>query len=397
MADKNPMMLFHCFSVCREPDFPGSDGGADRKELSADSAGKQWKTDACFKMLGRTLLHNNSRECYLSACAKEGSDIVTISISGDPCDLCARYENRLLSISGKTQGLVTLEQAMSEGLFHPNCTHRMIAVPEVVAQEYYDKDGKEKTEYRVDWENHLLHQQIRKEQREEARLNREDRKKAEEDRKKAAHEAHLKHRQKQLSQAKKNRTKREAELIGADLIKGEHTREQDLMAVNPNFDYIKDVIWKYNCQRCITAYEARRRGIDVTAKPRPPLTEHDYLSRSCGWSDAYKNGKIISCVALNGKAAKNKIIKAINQMPDGSRCAVQIRYKRRRGGGHVFIAEYINGNVLFIDPQPNGYSVMFDQSEIFSQASGRDCFIMRLDNLKFSDTVKECCEGVKND
>ena len=128
MADKNPMMLFHCFSVCREPDFPGSDGGADRKESSADSAGKQWKTDACFKMLGRTLLHNNSRECYLSARAKEGSDIGTISISGDPCDICARYENWLLSISGKTQGLVTLEQAMSEGLFHPNCTHRMIAV-----------------------------------------------------------------------------------------------------------------------------------------------------------------------------------------------------------------------------------------------------------------------------
>lgn len=219
----------------------------------------------------------------------------------------------------------------------------------------------------------------------------------EDDRKKAAHEAHLKHRQEQLSQAKKNRTKQEAELIGADLINGEHTREQDLMAVNPNFDYKKNGIWKYNCQRCITAYEARRRGIKVTGKPRPPLTEHDYLSRSCGWSDAYKNGKIISCVALNGKAAKNKIIKAINQMPDGSRCAVQIRYKRRRGGGHVFIAEYINGNVLFIDPQPNGFSVMFDQSEIFSQASGRDCFIMRLDNLKFSDTVKECCEGVKND
>ena len=39
---------------------------------------------------------------------------------------------------------------------------------------------------------------------------------------------------------------------------------------------------------------------------------------------------------------------------------------------------------------------MFDQSGIFSDAKGIGCFVMRLDNLKFSDIVKECCEGVKN-
>ena len=197
-----------------------------------DAAGKKWKTDAYFNMLGRTLLHNNARECYLAGCAKAGSDIVTISISGDPCEVCAKYENTLLSISGRTKGLVTLEQAMAEGLFHPNCTHRMVAVPESVAKEYYTESGEEKAEKDVAWEKHLAHQEKRKKQRE---------------------------------QAKENRTKREAEFIGAELIKGEHSIEDDLKAVNPNFTEGRDGVWENNCQRCVVAYELRRRGIDVKA------------------------------------------------------------------------------------------------------------------------------------
>ena len=115
-----------------------------------DAANREWKTDTYFKMLGRTLLHNNSRETYIAACAKEGNDIVTVSISGNPCEHCRQWENRLLSISGKTPGIPTLQSAMSSGLFHPNCTHRIVAVPESVAKRYYDAQGKpveeEKTE-----------------------------------------------------------------------------------------------------------------------------------------------------------------------------------------------------------------------------------------------------------
>lgn len=92
-------------------------------------------------MLGRTLLHNNARECYLAGCAKGGSDIVTISVSGDSCDACGRYENELLSITGATPGLPTLQEAMNDGLFHPNCTHRIIAVPENIARKYYGMGG----------------------------------------------------------------------------------------------------------------------------------------------------------------------------------------------------------------------------------------------------------------
>ena len=107
-----------------------------------DVRGRKWKNNDYFEMLGRTLLHNNARECYLSGCAKSGSDIVTVSISGDPCDKCIPWENVLLSISGKTPGLPTVQQAIDAGLCHPRCRHRFVAVPEVIAQEYYDKHGK---------------------------------------------------------------------------------------------------------------------------------------------------------------------------------------------------------------------------------------------------------------
>ncbi|MBR2365388.1 MAG: hypothetical protein IKA79_09305, partial [Lentisphaeria bacterium] len=154
-----------------------------------DAAGKKWKTDAYFNMLGRTLLHNNARECYLAGCAKAGSDIVTISISGDPCEVCAKYENTLLSISGRTKCLVTLEQAMAEGLFHPNCTHRMVAVPEVVAKEYYTENGEEKAEKDVAWEKELEAQ----EQTEKKRSGTE------------SHEEHIKRRKEQEQRALNNR------------------------------------------------------------------------------------------------------------------------------------------------------------------------------------------------
>ena len=88
---------------------------------------------------------------------------------------------------------------MGEGLFHPNCTHRMVAVPEVVAKEYYTPDGKEKDKKDVPLEQHLAHQEKRKAQRKQAKKNREERKKPE------THEEHLKRRKEQEQRAYENR------------------------------------------------------------------------------------------------------------------------------------------------------------------------------------------------
>ncbi len=94
-----------------------------------DRAGKLWDSKTYFNMLGRTVLLNCSRSTYLDTCAQNNRDVVRVTVSGNPCPDCAVWENRLLSISGKTPGLSTVDYATSKGLFHPNCTHSLVAVP----------------------------------------------------------------------------------------------------------------------------------------------------------------------------------------------------------------------------------------------------------------------------
>ena len=53
--------------------------------------------------------------------------------------------------------------------------------------------------------------------------------------------------------------KKGAELTIEDAVKG----------ANPNYHSSHD--YKINCQRCVQAYELRRRGYDVVAKPKPSV------------------------------------------------------------------------------------------------------------------------------
>ncbi len=114
-------------------------GGNSFQFIAANGA--RWNSDAYFKMLARTTLFNNSRDSYIKGCANGGQDIVTISVSANPCDKCIKYEDRLLSISGSHSKYMSLDSAISDGLFHPNCTHRVIAVDEVDQEMDYDEKG----------------------------------------------------------------------------------------------------------------------------------------------------------------------------------------------------------------------------------------------------------------
>ena len=164
-----------------------------------------------------------------------------------------------------------------------------------------------------------------------------------------------------------------------------------MRAVNPNYIPGRGGVWENNCQRCVSAYEARRRGIDVTAKPW--VSNAEPIMRPDGWALSYKAGKIIDCSDTTGLKSRANVIHEVEKMPDGARCAVQVLWKGRYGGGHVFIAEKHDGKISFIDPQPDGMPEQIDCFDCFQNANGRLVHIMRLDNLKFSDTIKECCKG----
>jgi hypothetical protein len=107
-----------------------------------DKAGRRWGNKSYFDMLGRTVLLNASRSSYLDTCADKGKDVVVVSTSGAPCPKCQVWERRLLSVTGNTPGLPTVEQATQAGLFHPNCTHSITAVPDVIRKRRYDDKGR---------------------------------------------------------------------------------------------------------------------------------------------------------------------------------------------------------------------------------------------------------------
>ena len=96
-------------------------------------------------MPARTTLLNTSRQEYLDTCAGNGADVVMVTVSGHCCEKCAEWENRLLSISGATKGLPTVEEATAAGLFHPNCTHSLTEVDDYTREEEYNPDGTPKT------------------------------------------------------------------------------------------------------------------------------------------------------------------------------------------------------------------------------------------------------------
>lgn len=174
-------------------------------------------------------------------------------------------------------------------------------------------------------------------------------------------------------------------------IKGSHTAEQDLAATNPNYSP-SDPLWSLNCQRCVSAYEARRRGYDVTAKPRDTSGADTlpYMRHPQGWPQVYENPDLVPCFSNSGANTKGKVEAQMAAWGDGARAIVRVQW---RGGnsGHVFIAEQVNGATRFVDPQCNST----DCSDYFKSAKKNQTYVMRVDDRKFTDLVRDCCEEVR--
>lgn len=66
-----------------------------------------------------------SRLSFLTRAIQYGEDLVRVIHAGisPTCELCAPFENKILSITGYTQGYISIESAEAYGLHHPNCDH----------------------------------------------------------------------------------------------------------------------------------------------------------------------------------------------------------------------------------------------------------------------------------
>jgi hypothetical protein len=88
-----------------------------------DRAGKMWNMRTYTEMHARTVCMQAHLEGTANRLVEQGHDLVKVSTHRGACELCRPFEGKILSITGKTPGYPTLEEAKAAGLFHVNCRH----------------------------------------------------------------------------------------------------------------------------------------------------------------------------------------------------------------------------------------------------------------------------------
>lgn len=167
-----------------------------------------------------------------------------------------------------------------------------------------------------------------------------------------------------------------------------HEIEDCYKTSNPKFKESEE--YRVNCQRSVMAYEARRRGYDVIAKPA--LMDNDRLRKmkTNGWPDVFKNG-FSSLEVPEGNSVsmvKESILKIMASYGDNARAIVRVQWKF--GGGHVFIAEQVKGKTVFIDPQTGKRNVSYYFWPFsFKPSKTR---ILRIDDKEFTSLIEKCVE-----
>lgn len=90
-------------------------------EALLDKGGKRWDLKSYTEMLARTKLTQAYTSGTVNQMVSNGYDLVEVSQHGTACHLCKPWEGQVLSVTGKTKGYKTLDQAREGLLFHPNC------------------------------------------------------------------------------------------------------------------------------------------------------------------------------------------------------------------------------------------------------------------------------------
>jgi len=156
-----------------------------------------------------------------------------------------------------------------------------------------------------------------------------------------------------------------------------------LKNVNPNFSTSYSE-YSENCQRCVVAYELRRRGYNVTALPTYqgdtlPVVNAYGNGR---WQMAFKGAKTINVGSTSHKKAQSNLEAKMKSFGNGSRAVVRIP-------GHVFNCENIGGKIRYIDAQTGQKYTSKDVFSRLSSTESKRVSIIRTDNLRISDRARQ--------
>lgn len=164
----------------------------------------------------------------------------------------------------------------------------------------------------------------------------------------------------------------------------EMTYGKALNGANPRYRTEQDIngVYSENCQRASVAYELRRRGYSVEAKPNDNDKYYGVVDY------AVKNDKkyIISDLPKSGKTA---IENFLLEWGNGARVKIVVQWQK--GGAHAFIGENVDGKIIFLDPQTRKLNV----DGYFNYVIPGKTSIIRTDNALFTKTIYTAVTGAK--
>lgn len=170
---------------------------------------------------------------------------------------------------------------------------------------------------------------------------------------------------------------------GFKMISGPHSSLDDVKGTNPKYSY-DNREYNENCQRCVPTYEMRRRGYDVTAKPRI-FDREDVAANQ--WHRAFVGQRFVQCYEGTGR---RELEKRMAEWGDGARAEVYVRWKGHgQASSHVFVAEQANGKTHYYDPQTGNTNAAW----YFKEVRPHSTSVARIDNLTPDPAlIKEYCE-----
>ena len=99
-----------------------------------DSAGRGWNLASYAEMAVRTGTMNAAVAGHVDTLVANDVTLGIISADGSPCEICVDWEGEIVSLDGSDDNYPSLDDAIADGLFHPNCEHTCDAYQEGVTQ-----------------------------------------------------------------------------------------------------------------------------------------------------------------------------------------------------------------------------------------------------------------------
>jgi hypothetical protein len=282
---------------------------------------------------------------------EQGHDLVKVSTHRGACELCRPFEGKILSITGRTPGYPTLEEAKEAGLFHVNCRHAY-GLQIDLDKEIEELEGIEVTEEK---DKGLFPDEI-------AGVKR-----------------------------------------GKKMTRDEANGEKP----NPNFEQGRG--YQDNCQSCVVAFEARLRGYNVQALPYKKGSKLEELSRhtNLAWIDP-ATGKHPEYMYDDTATTAKKFLSFLeNNIKSKQRYTLEFTWKGRHSAGHIVSLDRdTSGKLRIYDPQSGVTYTGGDVAKYLKQIKYTMTVyghkmparpkVLRVDDKQFNmDVVNEILEGAR--